>query len=441
MSNEHVKLDRRLSTTSAAMFGLSYMSPLVVIATFGAIAVKTGGAVATAYVVATLAMLATAASYGFMASRNPVAGSAYTYTSKVFGPISGFIVGWVLLLDYFFIPMVICLLTATSLSTLAPAVPFPFWVVGVAVLSTIVNTLGIKLTDRINLIIMATQLLMVAMLAYLCVVAVSHLPDGELFSAKPFTNDQTNWSMIMAGAAVACYSFLGFDAISTLSEETVNPRQSIPRAIMIATVFGGGIFIVATYLMMVVHPSLTFDSVDTAAYEIVGQVGGETFKTIFTLVVAIAFFAAGLCAHASASRLLLVMGRDNVIPSAPFGYINPRLKTPVVNIILVGVVMLGAIKFDITTSTSFINFGAFTAFFAVNICVIGYLLKQPEERSGRALLMLVSVAGALFCASLFLSLDRVAIGLGFGWLGLGLVYLLGKTRVLTRPLPTMTTDI
>jgi putrescine importer len=60
-----------------------------------------------------------------MASRNPVAGSAYTYTSKVFGPLSGFVVGWVLLLDYFFIPMVICLLTATSLSTLAPEIPFP----------------------------------------------------------------------------------------------------------------------------------------------------------------------------------------------------------------------------------------------------------------------------------------------------------------------------
>lgn len=441
MSNEHVKLDRRLTTTSAAMFGLSYMSPLVVIATFGAIAAKTGGAIATAYVIATLAMLATAASYGFMASRNPVAGSAYTYTSKVFGPISGFIVGWVLLLDYFFIPMVICLLTATSLSTLAPAIPFPVWVIGVALLSTIINVLGIKLTDWVNLVIMAIQLVMVAMLVYLCVVAVSHLPDGELFSAKPFTNDHTNWSMIMAGAAVACYSFLGFDAISTLSEETINPRQSIPRAIMIATLLGGAIFMVATYLMMVVHPSLTFDSIDTAAYEIVGQVGGDAFKTVFTLVVAIAFFAAGLCAHASASRLLLVMGRDNVIPSAPFGYVNARLKTPIVNIILVGVVMLGAMKFDIATSTSFINFGAFTAFFAVNICVIGYLLKQPDERRGRTLLMLVSLVGAIFCASLFLSLDSLAIELGLGWFALGVVYLLGKTRVLTRPLPTMTTDI
>jgi putrescine importer len=441
VSNEHVKLDRRLSTTSAAMFGLSYMSPLVVIATFGAIAVKTGGAVATAYVVATLAMLATAASYGFMASRNPVAGSAYTYTSKVFGPLCGFVVGWVLLLDYFFIPMVICLLTATSLSTLAPEIPFPVWVVAVALLSTIINILGIKLTDRVNLIIMAIQFVMVAMLAYLCVAAIQHVPDGALFSAKPFTNDQTNWSMIMAGAAIACYSFLGFDAISTLSEETVDPRRSIPRAIMIATLLGGGIFMITTYLMMVVHPSLTFGSIDTAAYEIVGQVGGETFKTAFTVVVAIAFFAAGLCAHASASRLLLVMGRDNVIPAMPFAYINPRFKTPVVNTVLVGAVMLGAMKFDISTSTAFINFGAFTAFFAVNLCVVAFLMKRPDERRGRTALMVVAVVGALFCASLFMSLDRLAIELGLSWLALGIVYLLAKTRILTRPLPTIANDV
>lgn len=210
---------------------------------------------------------------------------------------------------------------------------------------------------------------------------------------------------------------------------------------MIATLLGGGIFMIATYLMMVVHPSLTFGSIDTAAYEIVDQVGGETFKTVFTVVVAIAFFAAGLCAHASASRLLLVMGRDNVIPAMPFAYINPRFKTPVVNTVLVGVVMLGAMKFDISTSTAFINFGAFTAFFAVNLCVIALLMKRPEERKGRMPLVVVAVIGTLFCASLFMSLDRLAIEFGLSWLALGIAYLLAKTRILTRPLPTMTSDV
>lgn len=441
MTNEQVKLDRRLNTTSAAMFGLSYMSPLVVIATFGAIAVKTGGAVATAYIVATLAMLATAASYGFMASRNPVAGSAYTYASKVFGPATGFLVGWVLLLDYFFIPMVICLLTATSLSTLDPDVPFWVWVVVVSAMSTLINVLGIKLTDRVNLIIMVIQLVMVAMLGYLCVVAILHVPGAELASVKPIMNEHTSWGMIMAGAAVACYSFLGFDAISTLSEETVDPRRSIPRAIFIATLLGGAIFIISTYLLMVAHPSLTFESIDTAAYEIVGKVGGETFKTVFTVVVAIAFFAAGLCAHASASRLLLVMGRDDMIPAKPFGYISPRFKTPVVNIVLVGLVMLAAMKFDISTSTAFINFGAFTAFFAVNAAVIALLTRNSAERKGRLALMIVAIFGAAFCGSLFLSLDRLALELGLSWFAIGIVYLLAKTRVLKRPLPRLATDI
>lgn len=98
-------------------------------------------------------------------------------------------------------------------------------------------------------------------------------------------------------------------------------------------------------------------------------------------------------------------------------------------------------KFDISTSTAFINFGAFTAFFAVKLCVIALLMKRPEERKGRMPLVVVSAIGALFCASLFMSLDRLAIELGLSWLALGIVYLLAKTRILTRPLPTMTSDV
>lgn len=433
-------LERRLSATSAAMFGLSYMSPMVVIATLGAIAVKTGGAVALAYVIATAAMLLTAASYGYMAARNPKAGSAYTYASGVFGPTAGFAVGWVLLLDYFFIPMVICLLTATGLSTLAPGVPFWIWVVAVAALSTLVNTLGIKLTDRINLAIMAVQLVMVFTLIYLCIKFALATPEvGPLVSTRPFFNDTTTLPLVMAGAAVACYSFLGFDAISTLAEETVDPRHNIPRAIIFATLLGGVIFLAAAYLMMLVHPSLDYASVDTAAYEIVGQIGGETFKAVFTVVVTIAFFAAGLCAHASASRLLYVMGRDKILPQVGFSYIHPSFKTPVVNIVLVGLVMLAAARFDIATSTSFINFGAFTAFFAVNLCVVASVLRT-DGQPRNIFALLVGLFGALFCGWLFFSLDGLAVELGLGWLTIGCLYLLVRTRVLTRPLPRMAVD-
>ncbi|WP_379069144.1 APC family permease [Mesorhizobium sp. UC74_2] len=441
MTDTKPTLERRLSATSAAMFGLSYMSPMVVIATLGAIAVKTGGAVALAYVIATAAMLLTAASYGYMAARNPKAGSAYTYASGMFGPMAGFAVGWVLLLDYFFIPMVICLLTATGLSTLAPGVPFWIWVVAVAALSTLVNTLGIRLTDRINLAIMAVQLLMVLALIYLCIRFALGTPQiGTLVSTRPFFNEATTLPLVMAGAAVACYSFLGFDAISTLSEETVDPRRNIPRAIMLATLLGGAIFLAAAYLMMLVHPSLDYASIDTAAYEIVGQIGGETFKTVFTVVVTIAFFAAGLCAHASASRLLYVMGRDAILPPIGFGYIHPSFKTPVVNIAVVGVVMLGAARFDIATSTSFINFGAFTAFFAVNLCVVASVMRSGDEPRN-LLAMLLGLAGAVFCGWLFFSLDGLAVELGLGWLAVGCLYLLFRTRVLTRPLPRMVVDV
>lgn len=435
MSDTGPALDRRLTATSAAMFGLSYMSPMVVIATFGVIAARTEGAVALAYVVATVAMLVTAHSYCYMAARNPGAGSAFTYASRTFGPAIGLCVGWVLLLDYFFIPMVICLLTAIGLSTLAPQVPFWIWVAGTMSLSTLINVLGIKVADRVNLAIMVIQLVMVAMLVGLCAAYALRMPEiGTLLSVRPFVNDGTTLSLVMAGAAVACYSFLGFDAISTLSEETIEPRRNIPRAILAATLLGGGIFLVAVYVMMLAHPALDFASLDTAAYEIVERVGGSMFKTVFTIVVTVAFFAAGLCAQATASRLLYAMGRDQILPSIGFAYVHRRFKTPVVNIGLVGLAMLGAVGFDISTSTAFINFGAFSTFFAVNLCVVVHCLRGSEP-GPRWIPLLLGVVGAGVCGWLFISLDRSAMMLGIFWLVVGVIYLLVKTRALTRPLP------
>jgi len=103
-------LTRRLGGFSAALFGLAYICPTSVISTFGILVTGTGGAVASAYLIATTAILLTAISYARMAAHYPQAGSAYAYVLRTVNPSAAFLVGWVLALDYFFVPMVICLL-------------------------------------------------------------------------------------------------------------------------------------------------------------------------------------------------------------------------------------------------------------------------------------------------------------------------------------------
>ena len=414
-----VTLRRQLSTLSAAMFGLSYICPTVVISTFGVIAVRSGGAGALAYLIATVAMVLTAASYGRMAARYPEAGSAYTYVSRTLNPTLGLVVGWVLILDYFFIPAVICLITGKALEVLWPGSSFRVWIVVVAATATTVNVLGIKVADRVNLTIMTAQLAAVAVLLFLC----ARLTGSTVgFSLAPFHGSTASAAAVMAGAAIACYSFLGFDAVSTLAEETVDPTTSIPRATIIAAASAGLIFVATVYLLALAHPSLKFADIDNAGFEILQGATGNTFSTVFTCVLIVSNLAALVCAQAGCSRLLYVMARDNKIPKSFFGYLSPRFRTPTLTIGLMGVVMMLGEFLDVDVATSCVNFGAFSAFLMVNACVVA------DRVAGKGVLRVGIIAAVLACAGavasiwLLFSLSRLALTVGIVWLLIGLCY-------------------
>jgi amino acid transporter len=428
-----VTLNRGLSTFSAALFGLAYICPTVVISTFGVLAEDTHGAVATAYLIATAGILLTAFSYARMAARYPQAGSAYTYVSRTTNAAAGLLAGWVLVLDYFFVPMVICLFTAKAVEVVLPDVSYRVWVALIALATTVVNILGIKVANRVNLAIMVTQLAVIAALIVLCIVflnASPHHPNAWTFA--PFMSAQTSLGTAMGGAAIAAYSFLGFDAVTTLSEETLEPTRSIPIATVFAAGASGVIYIVTACLMELVHPDLNFNDIDNAGYEIVALVSGRAFPAIFAVVL-IAFTASVMCAQAGSSRLLYAMGRDGVLPR-PFAYLEPRFRTPVFNIGLMGLVMLVGEWIDVETAASCVNFGAFTAFLAVNLCVLFDHVGGRRELPGGWIKLLQAAAGAVAAAWLILSLRRTALAVGLLWLGLGVVYWLVRTRGLSRPL-------
>jgi putrescine importer len=420
-----VTLRRQLSTLSAAMFGLSYICPTVVISTFGVIAVRSGGASALSYLIATVAMVLTAASYGRMAARYPEAGSAYTYVSRTLNPTLGLLVGWVLILDYFFIPAVICLITGKALEVLWPGSSFRVWIVVVAALATTVNLLGIKVADRVNLSIMTAQLAAVAVLLFLC---ARFTGSTVGFSLAPFLGSAASGAAVMAGAAIACYSFLGFDAVSTLAEETVDPTRSIPRATILAAASAGLIFVATVYLLALAHPSLKFADVDNAGFEILQGATGKTFAAVFTCVLIVSNLAALVCAQAGCSRLLYVMARDNMISKSFFGYLSPRFRTPALSIGLMGIVMLVGEWLDVDVATSCVNFGAFSAFLSVNICVVADRVGGKRALRVGIFSLLLACAGAAASAWLIFSLSRMALSVGLVWLLVGLCYVTYRRR-------------
>jgi amino acid transporter len=415
-------LARRLTPWGAALFGLSYICPTVVFSTFGILARATGGATASAYAIATVAMLFTAGSYARMSARWPQSGSAYTYVTRTVSAPLGFLAGWLLILDYFLVPMVICLFTAKACEIILPQADYRLWIVLIAVFTSCVNILGIQVANRVNLTITAAQFAVIAILILLCIRALlSQGQAAHAWSSAPFINSRTSVPLLMSGAAIAAYSFLGFDAVTTLAEETLHPTRSIPRATLFAAAGGGAIYVVCAYFMELVHPSLQFRDVDNAGYEILSAVSGPAFMVLLAIVLC-AYVASIMCAQAGSSRLLYAMARDGTLPKALLTYLHPRFRTPAANICLLGAAMIVGIWVDVEAAAACVNFGAFATFTLVNASVLYDHFGGRRRLPGGTVKIVQAAAGGLATLWLIASLHRAALIVGSVWLSAGVAY-------------------
>lgn len=434
------QMKKTLSLSQVVLFGLAYMTPIIVLGTFGVLAVTTEGAVSGAYLAALIAMLFTAHSYGRMASAYPVAGSAYAYVRHAIDDRLGFIAGWAILLDYLFLPMVIWLIGAAYLHSAFPAIPTPLWLLAFIAVTTTINLLGLKLASAINSVMMLVQILVLIAFVGLSMHYVLGDPTQPFWSLTPFlgADSAATLPVLMAGAAVACYSFLGFDAVTTLTEETKDPQRTLPRAILLITLIGGLIFVVVSYFVQLAAPGHDFANPDAAAYEIARNIGGDIFVSIFLIGLVVGQFASGIAAQASGARLLYAMGRDDVLPKRWLGKLS-RFGTPLGGLLLSGVVALLALTMDVLSAASFINFGAFLAFALVNLSVIFHYYLKERRRSGLDTLwfLICPLIGLGAILWLMMSLDHLAIMLGSAWLACGLAWLVWLTRGFSRPTPEL----
>lgn len=431
-------LNRVLRLPATVLFGLAYMLPLTVFTTYGIVNQMTEGHIISAYIVTLVAMLFTAASYARMVSAFPQAGSAYTYTRKALGGHIGFLSGWTLLLDYLLMPMITYLVIGIYMQASFPAVPQPVWIVASMAAVTALNILGIKLVSKTSSVLLAVQAVFLAVFAVMALRAASghpmpSLPD-MLFGQGPGT------AVIFSGAAILCLSFLGFDAVSALAEETVDARRVIPKAIILVTLAGGVLFIVIALIANLAFPDWsTYSSVDSAALDVTNAAGGAFLEAFFTAAYIAGCFGAVLASQTTVSRILFSMGRDGVLPRRIFGYLHPKFRTPVYATLVVGAIGLVALFIDLTLASSLISFGALAAFTMVNIAVIKHFFIDERKRYGTDVLRYLAapLAGVGLCAWLWTSLSGAAFTVGLAWLAVGLAYLAVMTRGFRKTPPEL----
>ncbi len=431
-------LVKTLGLTGAVGFGLAYMMPMASFTTYGVVNTMTEGAIVTSYVVTLIAMLFTASSYASMAGAFPTTGAAYTYTRKSLGGHIGFLGGWTILLDYVLLPMMAYLVIGIYMAAAVPAIPQQVWIIIAIIAVTVLNSLGVKLLSGVSNAIVAAQVIFVALFLVLASTTAAGNEIPSIFDVVFGGNTET--ALVLAGSAVLCYSFLGFDAVSSLAEETKNAKRNIPRAIMLVTLIGGLLFIVVSALSNLAVPDWTsYSSPDSAANDITFAVGGKWFEIFFTAAFVAGCFGAVMAQQATASRLLFSMGRDGVLPRALFGVLHPKFKTPVRATMFISVIGLVSLFIDMNAAASLINFGALTAFSLVNLSVIKHFFIDQKRRAGFDFVrfLVLPLIGFALSAWLWTSLDGMAMTVGLIWLGLGLAYLVWLTRGFRRQPPEL----
>ncbi len=352
-----------------------------------------------------------------------------------FGPNVGFLAGWSLLLDYLFIPMINYLLIGLFLNIAFPAIPAWAIVLAAIAVVTVLNVVGIHSVAKTSNLIVGAQIVFIGLFVALSWQGLAGQPVDLL---APLRGDGSapGFGALMAGAAVLCLSFLGFDAVSTLAEECKDARRDVPRAIILTTLGAGLLFTVLAYVSQLVLPGSTFANTDAAANEVMMKAGGQFLANFFTAAFVAGSLGSALASQAAVSRILFTMGRDRVLPQRSFGYLSPRFGTPVFATLLVSAFSLLALVIDLATLASLISFGALVAFSAVNLAVVKtHLMDDAGQRTPLGLLRYgaVPLVGLSLTLWLWTSLSALTLVIGLCWFALGLAYLAVLTAGFRRP--------
>ena len=438
MNQPHLR--RALGLWNLIFIGMVIIQPTAPMGIYGVISNTAHGHVVTTVLIAMVAMLFTAISYGRMARIYPSAGSAYTYVAREIHPTLGFITGWSMVMDYLLNPLICTAFSAKAAMNIVPGLPFYAWLGIFAVFFTWVNLHGIKSSARLNEILCVAMILVVIVFFAAVVNVLWRVHHDPGFFLKPFYDAPNFHSQtIFAGTSVAVLTYIGFDAISTLSEEAENPRRNILLATVLVCVFAGVLSGLEVYAAQLVWGSKPFaaDRVESAFALISQQVGGVLLFQVMNFTLLVANAGTAIASQLAAGRLLYGMGQGNAIPKSFFGAIEPKHRVPRNGIVLVGLVaLIGAAGLEyfsgITGGSAYavgaqaLNFGAFISFMGVNAASFTHYWWRGNNRSLSN--FLVPVLGFVICGFIWFHLSSAAMILGAVWMALGIVYGAIRTR-------------
>jgi basic amino acid/polyamine antiporter, APA family len=441
---------------------------------------RAGPAMMLSFVVAGFACALAALCYAEFAAMAPVAGSAYTYAYATLGELLAWIIGWDLILEYavtagavahgashYFQDLIgIFSLKLPDVLTDAPfdydaalgklvgtgrVFDLPAMLIVCAV--TVVLIIGIKESATFNA---GMVILKVAIVIFVIAVGAFYINTANWHPFAPYGYTGINFFGktlfgqadkggqpvgMLAGGAIIFFAYIGFDSVSTHSEEARRPERDVPvgiiASLLICTVLYMGVGAVLTG--MVRYDTIDINAPVSGAFK---QVGLTWAQFIISLGALIGITSVVLVTLLSQARILLAMARDGLLPAKFFGAVHPRFRTPYKSTIVTGIfAALLSSLLPLRLLSDLVNIGTLLAFVIVCAAVLIMRRTHPDAtRPFRApLVPLVPILGILTCLLLMFSLPaenwiRLAV-----WLVIGFVIYFGygrKHSVMARYLGT-----
>ena len=419
-------LNRTLKFWDLIVYGLAYIAPITPLSTLGFVWESSKGLIALAYVLGGVCMYFTARSYAIMTETVPSAGSVYGFARHCLGPYPGFLAGWLILLDYLLIPAFVYVLIAVALGTLLPNVDRSVWIVIMVATTLTINWFGVTVTTRANFTAVIIQSLVMFAFLALALVALRHGKGTGHLSLAPFWNPHSfDGAALLTATSICIMSFLGFDAISTLSEEVEgNDRRVVGRAIIGVLIISALFFVLVAWVLGNLLPGIIIKDPAAATYELAGwAVGPWAAIAIAWAYVLVVGLSNALPMQVGVARVLYAMGRDRQLPHA-LARIHPRYHTPYVSMIVTAIISLSvalAMRNQLDNLATIVNFGALSGFLLLQMSVINYFGIRLRSRAWFAH-WLAPLLGIAVVLAVFSGMSALAMKVGLAWLGAGMIY-------------------
>jgi APA family basic amino acid/polyamine antiporter len=409
-----------------------------------------GPGVTLSFVIAAIGCAFAGLCYAEFAAMIPIAGSAYTYAYVTLGELVAWVIGWALILEYGLGAATLSIYWTEYFNNLFPnLIPWawrhsplqigPGGIHGIvnapALLILLIMTLllikGISESASVNAVIVAikvTIVLMIIAIGWHFISPANHTPFVLAQDATHQGIFKHGWGGVLGGAGVVFFAFIGFDAVSTAAQETINPGKNMPIGILGSLAVCTVLYILFSWVLTGIAPALDFTDPSkgmeaSVSYAIRAYMPGFAWlSTLVSVAILAGFSSVMLVMLLGQSRVFYSMSKDGLLPRF-FADVHPKFRTPYkcnwVLYVFVGL-LDGLLPGDITGNKT--NLGTLFAF--VLVCIGVWVMRKTnpaQPRPFRApLVPLVPILGVIFCLAMIISVDSTSKIAAGSWMLVGL---------------------